>query len=415
MNTLKTVCIVLQVLLFACYAHQIVYLFYALIKKPATMPDAAPRRYAVLIAARNEEAVVGELIKSIRAQRYPADLLDIFVVADNCTDGTAHVSREAGARVWERFDSKNVGKGYALDFLFKKIRSEYEFNSYEGFFVFDADNLLDENYIGEMNKTFAAGHRIITSYRNSKNYGDNWISAGYSLWFLRDSRLLNGARMMLGTSCAVAGTGFLVHREIIEKAGGWKYFLLTEDTEFTIDMLTRGERVAYCGSAVLYDEQPTTFMQSWWQRMRWVKGYLQVFRDYGGDILKGLFSRNWFACFDVAMAFLPAIVVSILNFCVSMASAVAGLGNATAVTLLGSILMCVFSLYGTLLLLGAVTTFAEWKSIYAITRKKLAYIFTFPIFVMSYFPIAIAALFQKVSWRPIKHDVKKTLDQVKAA
>ena len=86
--------------------------------------------------------------------------------------------------------------------------------------VFDADNVLDENYVAEMNKVFGSGYSVVNSYRNSKNYGSNWISAGYALWFLRESKYLNGARMQCGTSCAISGTGFLVSNEIIRENNG---------------------------------------------------------------------------------------------------------------------------------------------------------------------------------------------------
>ena len=59
-------------------------------------PAARLRRFAVLIAARNEESCIAGLIESLRAQHYPEELLDIYVVADNCTDDTAERAREAG-------------------------------------------------------------------------------------------------------------------------------------------------------------------------------------------------------------------------------------------------------------------------------------------------------------------------------
>ena len=136
-------------------------------------------------------------------------------MADNCTDKTADCARQAGAVVWERFNKEEVGKGYALDFLLNQIKKTYPDDPFDGYFVFDADNLLDENYVAEMNKTFSDGHEIITSYRNSKNFGDNWISAGYGLMFLREAKYLNNSRMLLNTSCAVSGTGFMFSRRII--------------------------------------------------------------------------------------------------------------------------------------------------------------------------------------------------------
>ena len=143
------------------------------------MPPAKRlHKYAAVISARNESTVIGELIHSIKKQNYPAELLDVFVVADNCTDNTAAVARRAGAIVFERFNRKEVGKGYALDYAFQRIEKDYAAAGYEGYFIFDADNLLDANYVAEMNKAFDSGCRVITSYRNSKNYDSNWISAG---------------------------------------------------------------------------------------------------------------------------------------------------------------------------------------------------------------------------------------------
>ena len=92
--------------------------------------------------------------------------------------------------------------------------------------MFDADNVLDVNYFREMNKTFDSGAKASTSYRNSKNYDSNWISAGYAVWFLREAKFLNQARLTLNTSCAVSGTGFFIAADIIEKHGGWKWHLL---------------------------------------------------------------------------------------------------------------------------------------------------------------------------------------------
>ena len=166
MKTLSYLNFVLAALFAACYCYQAVYAVVRLARKRRTYQAEKLCRYGVLIAARNEQAVIGQLIDSIRGQDYPQDLLDIFVVADNCTDGTAQVARARGATVYERQNKYLVGKGYALHFLLGKI---YESGKrYDGFFVFDADNLLDPHFVTEMNKAFSSGHQVVTSYRNSK-------------------------------------------------------------------------------------------------------------------------------------------------------------------------------------------------------------------------------------------------------
>ncbi|MEG1782499.1 MAG: glycosyltransferase family 2 protein, partial [Oscillospiraceae bacterium] len=172
--------------------------------------------------------------ESIKSQHYPEKLITIFVVADGCTDNTALIAQRAGAKVYTRSNPSLVGKGYALNFLLNNIKEDYPSDSFEGYFVFDADNVLSENFVLEMNRTFSDGYEIVTGYRNSKNYGENWVSAGYALWFLRESKFLNNSRFLMNTSCAVSGTGFMFSDRILKEMGGWDFFLLTEDIEFSI-------------------------------------------------------------------------------------------------------------------------------------------------------------------------------------
>ena len=404
METLRYINFAVSVLFFICYAYQFLYIPVPWLKK--AKPHAAPRanRYAVLICARNEAAVIGDLIASIHSQTYDQDLISIFVMADNCTDDTALIARCAGATAYERFNTQQVGKGYALQTLLHYLDRDYP-QGFDGYFVFDADNILQPDYIQRMNETFSDGHDIVTSYRNSKNYGDNWISAGYALWFLRESRYLNHARHLLGTSCAVSGTGFLFSRAVLQEMGTWPFHLLTEDIEFSIHHITRGRRVAFCPDAVLYDEQPTTFGQSWRQRQRWAKGYLQVFRYYGLDLIRGIFHGSW-ACFDMSMNIMPAFFLSAVSIVCNLTSIVLGLvgGGSTAIALqsLGELLLGV---YGALFVVGAITTVTEWRAIHTAAWKKVLYAFTFPLFMATYIPIAISALFCRVEWKPIEHRV----------
>lgn len=400
-----------------CYSYQFFYVMVGLVKKAKVYNTVKMCRYAFLISARNESAVIGNLIDTIKNQNYPKELIDIFIVADNCTDNTAEIAREKGAYVYERFNKNKVGKGFALDFLLTKIGDEFGIESYDGYFVFDADNLLDKNYVAEMNKVFSNGYRVLTSYRNSKNYDSNWIAAGYSLWFLREAKYLNNVRMMLNTSCAVSGTGFLVSSEIMKENNGWKYFTLTEDIEFSVERIISGEIIGYCGTAVFYDEQPTVFSQSWKQRLRWAKGYYQVIYRYGFDLLKNAFKKKSFSCYDMFMTTTPAIIFTILNLLCNLLILVVGFyGRLNDTISLSYTFKLFFRMllngYDIILLIGIITTITEWKNIHAKAYKKIFYAFTFPIFMFTYIPISIVALFKKVKWEPISHTIIKNLNEV---
>ena len=407
MQTLKTINFIISVVFFVCYAYQFLYIpaVLWLRRRRAALPAApASNHYAILICARNEAAVIGDLLASLRAQTYQRELLTVYVLADNCTDDTARIAREGGAVVYERFNRQQVGKGYALQTLLTHIARDVP-AGYDGYFVFDADNLLSPDYIEQMNRTFSAGHDIITSYRASKNYGDNWISAGYALWFLRESRYLNHARSLLGTSCAVSGTGFLFSRAVLEETGPWPFHLLTEDIEFSIHEILQGRKIAFCPDAVLYDEQPTTFRQSWRQRLRWSKGYLQVFQRYGTRLLGGVLRGN-FSCFDMSMAIMPAFVLSTVSIASNLALAVWGVWTGGSILIaLQSLGQMLLSMYLTLFVIGAITTVTERRHIHTGRARRVLYAFTFPLFMFTYLPISLATLFSKGEWKPIEHRV----------
>ena len=408
MHTVEMINFIIMCLFFACYVYQFVYIPIAWLPRKKETLHAPMHRFAVLIAARNEEAVIGKLIDSIKAQSYPGRLVKIFVAADNCTDATAEAARSHGAEVYERYDMTRRGKGYALDFLLREIKLRGH-GRFDGYIVLDADNVLDRDFILHMNETFSAGHDIVTCYRSSKNYGNNWISAGYALWFLRESRYLNSARARLGSSCGVSGTGFLFSQAVLDaQGGGWPFHLLTEDIEFTIDNVTRGMKVGYCPDAIAYDEQPISFRQSWAQRLRWSRGYLQVFKKYGRALISGIFSGS-FSCYDMAMSIMPAAVLTGLSIVVNLGAALVNVLYYHEWGVLGvSALQTLVNLYLTLFIIGAITTATEWKSIHCEPAKKIFYVFTFPLFMLSYVPIVIHSLFVTPEWTHIDHT--RTLD-----
>ncbi len=261
-------------------------------------PAKHNHKYAILVAARNEETVIGNLIDSINRQDYPLDLVTVFVVADNCTDNTARISRELGAVCYERLDTEHRTKGYALQYLVNCIKADYGVESFEGYFIFDADNLLKQDYLTRMNESFDAGQKIITSYRNTKNFGDNWISASYGIHWLRTIRNEHRARSLFHLATRIQGTGFLFSNELIKN--GWNYTSLTEDRAFCADAVAQGYQITYNNDAEFYDEQPVDIKIAMRQRIRWAKGHLQAFAETGPQLLKHIFVTGGAANRDVA-------------------------------------------------------------------------------------------------------------------
>ena len=406
MQVFNTVNLIIGLIFTLCYFYQMIYIFIAYIGGIKRFPDAPPKKYAVLIAARNESAVIENLLNSLAEQDYPREFLKIFLVADNCTDNTAEIARKNGAIVYERFNKEERGKGYALNYLIKCIERDYAEDMPDAYIVFDADNTMEKNYITEMNKVHAAGYEVVTSYRNASNYGAGWRAAGQGMYFLRDARIMNLARMRIGSNTFVAGTGFLFSRELCERYGGWPFHCLTEDGEFTMHNAVNGARTGYANDAVFYDEQAVDMKTSWNQRLRWCKGGLQIFKKYLPSLIKGIFSKRWLSCFDMTMCLTPAYVISISAVVINvvMTTVLLILGVAP-LPMIMSLFRMVLAAYAMLFIFSLCVTVSDWKRLRAGAFKKIFYMFTFPVFIFFFIPPAFVALFKKVEWKAIRHGV----------
>ena len=404
---------IIKILFMVIFAYQIFYVIVAFVKRqPKYTNPIVYHRFAVLICARNEESVLGNLIESIKTGDYPQNLVDVYVMADNCTDSTARVAENRGAIVYTRENKTLVGKGYALEALLNKIAGDAGVDKYDGYFVFDADNLIRHDYITRMNEKFCQGYDVITSLRNSKNYGDNWLTAGCGLRFLRECKFLNLPRDILGTPCPVGGTGFLFSRKALMNRDGWHYHLLTEDIQFSVDNIIKDAKMGYCDKAMFYDEQPDDLSQSVKQRMRWRKGIFQVVASYGNKLIEGMFSGK-FACYDMLACFAAPAFLSFLCFGANVFTLSVYAANGLSEMFIAK---CIFDLiagsYSTLFFIGSLTTISCWKILRCPNYKKVLYTFTFPFFMMTYLPISVMALFTNVRWTPIKHKDAKKIKEI---
>ena len=435
-------------------------------------------KFAICIAARNEENVIGNLLDSIKHQDYPQDKLTVFVVADNCTDSTAAVARQKGAVCYERFDPDHRTKGFALQFLFKNIEKDYGIDAFEGYFIFDADNLLNSDYITRMNEAFDEGEKIITSYRNTKNFDENWIASTYAIHWLRSIRFNHRARSVLHLATNIQGTGFLFANELVKD--GWNYTSLTEDRAFTADAVAHGYPISYCDAAMFYDEQPTKIKVALRQRLRWSKGHLMAFAETGPNLFKNIFVGNvykdksvkqkkdfkWlieeircrWASFDTLAQLFPSVIVKIflwlsvsifMGACFRYANGVTpednmllfrtsnffgwvldfifgdvyitaspgmqAFGKSILVTVIWNAVGRI-SFHMKMMCMAAYVFFTERKRIIKIPLyKRILYCLTWPTFDAIGRYTAYVALFMKVEWKPIPHTSKVTIEDIEKA
>jgi cellulose synthase/poly-beta-1,6-N-acetylglucosamine synthase-like glycosyltransferase len=289
----------IQVLVFVAGCYFFGISIFGWRKRKEKITECAPsKRFALIVAAHNEELVIGHIVDSLSNQNYPKELYDIFVVADNCTDKTADIARQHGAKVYKRFNLEKRGKGHALEWIFARI---YEMSDrYDAIGVFDADNLVSSNFLEEMNRQLCKGHKVVQGYIDSKNPFDSWITCSYSIAFWLSNRIFQLPRYYLGLSCGLCGTGFCVELSVLKQIG-WGATCLTEDLEFTMKLALNDLKVAWAHDAIVYDEKPLTLKQSWHQRKRWMQGHADCAARFLGPLFKKALRQSDLVAFDCAV------------------------------------------------------------------------------------------------------------------
>lgn len=378
-------------------------------KKAAAPENIKHHRFAALIAARNEEVVIGTLIRSIQAQNYPEGMIDVIVIADNCDDKTAEIARKAGAIVYERFNKTLIGKGYVIKFVLEKIFAERDI--YDAFCVFDADNVVDKNFFMQMNRTLNDGADIAQGYRDMKNPTDNWISGCHSLFYWMENRFFDYARAELGLSAMINGTGFMMSTHYL-KQYGYDMKTVTEDVELTVQSVINGKKVEWVPEARVYDEQPITFKQSMIQRSRWVSGFIQNSSKYFKDFFKSIRERATWVKIDLFMFLisLPIMILGILSIIIYSALALFNIFDLTS-TLISLIALLVGTL-AVFWVIGFLSVLLEGKSMRGMAKAILMN----PIFNLTWALIWCKCVFVHTNeWTPIVHDRNISIEEIEGS
>ena len=374
--------------------------------KEKPLKEDKQHRFMTIIPAHNEEKVVVNLIESLKKLDYPKDLYDIYVIADNCTDKTAEVAKKAGAIVYERFDEAHKTKGHALQwFLAQKIEEDAP---YDAFCIFDADNIVDENFLKVMNKKLCQGEEVVQGYKDIKNPSDSWVSAGYAIFYWTMHRFYHLARYNIGLSPLMNGTGFMVKFDVI-KPQGWNTKTLTEDIEFSLKRIIEGKKLGWARDAIVYDEQPVGFKQSWTQRSRRTVGHMQCLKEYTKPLAEAVVKNKTVMNFDGLLYMLgttPMLILTLVLVIVNIVLFATG-----AMTGLDFTIQMLKYIIPTLLVLpfmGLVVLYLEKKPIKPMIKGLL----TYPIFMGSWLLINIKCLFKRdTEWKKIDHvDDKKIED-----
>ncbi|OIO59781.1 MAG: glycosyl hydrolase [Verrucomicrobia bacterium CG_4_10_14_3_um_filter_43_23] len=277
-------------------------------------PTKPPLKLAVVIPAYNEAREIEKVIQSIKDSYYPINKFRIIVLADNCTDRTAEVSRQAGAEVVERDDPLNPGKGQALDWLFTAKKDI--FAEEEAIILIDADAVVDPYFLSQMSSSLSAeGVKIVQSFNGVSNPISSWRTSLSVIAFDLVNYIRLKGRNFLGGTAGPKGNGVGFSKEVVLKSG-WPAKSIVEDLEFSLLLLDEGVKVQFNPLAKVYSEMAVFMSQAQAQRMRWEGGRWHLIRSECFVLLKKFICSGKWAYLEawLDLLFPPLTIWLLLNF-----------------------------------------------------------------------------------------------------
>jgi len=369
--------------------------------KKVTKIGNKQHKFSIIIAARNEEKVIGNLIDSLKKQNYDKKNYEINVIINNSTDNTYKVAKKHGANAI-KCEVPVKSKGEVLRYIFAKFKDK----KIDAYVVFDADNVVHPDFLHYMNESLNSGYRVAQGFRDSKNYKDNWISGSYTLFYYIQNFFFNLSRKKLNSSASINGTGFMIQKDYIDELN-FDPVTLTEDVELTTVCAIHNEKIDFVKNAITYDEQPTKFRVSLTQRLRWSKGNLQCWKKYHRKLIKTFIKHHNLAAIDMYLNNLAAIV-QVISMVVVLVGLIERMITTKVVFSIVGVLGFILSYIGTLIVSLFVTIYNK-KDI----NGMLPALILFTLFMLTWIPINVVCLFKKnIKWQHIGHNKDINIDDI---
>ena len=371
---------------------------YLIMKKNTNYPQKEKNghNYAILIPARNESLVIEKLLISIENQTKKIKPEDVYVIVETKKDKTVSIVEKHKMTIVYRKNLNKKRKGFALDDAIKKILKSNK--KYDAYFIFDADNILDKNYIKEMTKSFDEGYDIGIGYRNTKN-SKNLVSSASALTFSMINTIRNKRKSKYTNNLIMSGTGYYIKGTIIESWKGFPFNSLTEDYELSLYSILNNLTTTYNDSAIYYDEQPEIFDVTITQRSRWVKGYFDARRNYIHKIRKSISKKDKnYASKITALIGVNPLITLIIGILLLLIDSITSFKN-----FIISLLIIFILIYITLMIFTYIIIKKEENKL-DIKVSKILLIFYNPFYLLSYIYCLYIAITKKdLGWQEIKH------------
>lgn len=406
-----TECVLITIFTICIFSYIISSYYSKQIAKICIQETRHNAKFAVIIPARYESNVIKDNLDALVKQTYAKDMFDVYVIVENRLDPTVDIcAKYDNVKVFWRSNITGIGKGYALDECISNIFATNDI--YDAFVILDADNVISENFLAELNTAYVNGYDVACGKRNNKNWNSSTVSACSALTFTFINTALNSSYKKTNSTVLVTGTGYYVAANVLRKFKGWPFKTMTEDYEFTNYCIINKLKTTYVETAEYYDEQPDGLYKSIIQRSRWVRGYFSVNKKYFNVKRKALKTneQNETNILRVLGSVrLLTMVFSVILYIITVTAFLCisnrvGLPTQFFVNRLLLILLAYFIITSS----AVIWLFTvDSKSMQITFFNKLKATLFMPIFLLTYIISAIRAIFMQNGWEKIEHGEKR--------
>lgn len=351
----------------------------------------------LIIPARNESAVIENLLLSIQNQTFKVNSENVIVIVEDERDPTINIVLSYHMNYFVRKNIHLKTKGYAIDELLTDLSNKHMF--YDCYFIFDADNVLESTFLEKMLQDYQKGYTISTGYRALKNR-NHYFPLCAGLTFFMVNEMHNKRCMKHNGNLILSGTGYYIHGRLIKEWKCFPFHSLTEDYESSLYYTLNGISTHYNVEAIFYDEQPYSYKQSITQRSRWIKGYFYNWRVYFKLLRNRKKERphNYGSVVEMEIGILPFLflLLAIVFF-------LSGILFFMNEHFLFYFLTFLFFIYFLLVVLTAILIKIVGKRVSLEKHVIWKALFYHPIFLLSYIHAFFRSLKKSLGWDIVEH------------
>ncbi len=269
---------------------------YFVVPEPKSNKSGVLNRFALLVPAHNEELLIARLCDSLLKIDYPQGHFQIYIVADNCTDNTAKISRFFPIQVLERKDRIHTGKGYAIEWALRQI----SLSNFDAVLILDADNVVDPLIIKELNQKINQGELAIQCHNAVGNSNDSWFTQLLYVSRTIGNALYHHSKYKLGLSSYLMGNGICFTTKLLESKN-WTAFTVGEDWEYYTQLIADRIIISFAINAKVFHQESRSLKQATTQRLRWSSGRFLVLKNYGLKLFWDGLKRRDFITLDASL------------------------------------------------------------------------------------------------------------------